>query len=246
MLLFILKVLGIILLCVIGLLLLVACIVLFVPVRYKYRFRYDDNNKSINCNYIDLHWIMYIIRCRILISLSSIKYETRLFGIRTKWLDRLIFKTDLNDESIDEDSNDAKELLDDIEEIWEDLSEEYSESNSDNVKQETDKVRTSTKKSSWKVLNPINWCKIILDKIVSIVKFICRVIKSSIKSIELLVKRIDLVLDFLDKNSTIKGIERVKKYISMVCRHVLPRKKKIDLTIGFDDPAHTGSVLDFI
>jgi hypothetical protein len=55
--------------------------------------------------------------------------------------------------------------------------------------------------------------------------------------------RYELIIDFLDKRSTSVAIDNLKKYLAKICKHIKPRKAKIQIDIGFDNPATTGQAL---
>ena len=287
-----LKIIGIILLIIVGIVLVLACLVLFVPIKYRYKYRYIDDDMEKNCHFFDVSWLWQIVKCRIEISLSGLKYKTRLFGIRTKWLDRIISnegKQDAydgefayDDLDLDSDEDEVKDTLDEVTYVWEDvakaedelkamlgedaellhtiideetLENEFDEDYEDNLyvmRRKNNRVKVAFQrfiawvKSMLRVLNPKVWLKIIIDKLVALGKFIDKLINSVVETIKIIIKRINIISEFLDKKSTIDGLEKAKKYIDKTCKFILPRKKKIVLHIGFDDPSYTGKALGIL
>ena len=86
-----------------------------------------------------------------------------------------------------------------------------------------------------------------VKKIISFLKNIFKgikgIIRAIIKTIKVLMRKYELVITLWEKKSTQIAIERIKRYVFKLCRHILPRKKKINIRIGFEDPAQTGYVL---
>lgn len=79
--LFLLKLLGIIILVAIGLLLLVLFLVLFVPVRYKARLcRQEEPEMGVFADGV-ISWLFPVFRVRILFRDKKLRYTVRIFGI---------------------------------------------------------------------------------------------------------------------------------------------------------------------
>lgn len=79
--LFLLKLLGIIILVIIGLLLLALFLVLFVPVRYKARFRrQEEPEMGVFADGV-ISWLFPVFRVRILFREKKLCYTVRIFGI---------------------------------------------------------------------------------------------------------------------------------------------------------------------
>lgn len=79
-LLFILKLLGIILLCILGLLLLIILAVLFIPIRYSAMLRVTED-KKVTAN-VCVHWMLHLLDARISYEESTASVTMRAAGIR--------------------------------------------------------------------------------------------------------------------------------------------------------------------
>ena len=145
-------------------------------------------------------------------------------------------------------SNDINEV--DLDQLIDSESKDIIKENKIGIKtNKKDKIINGIKKVLY-VLNPRNWLRILASKIQKIlicvkkffIKFIT-IIKDLRDSILVLIHKVSLVIDFLDRPSTIRGIDKVKEYICITCKHILPTKKKVLVSFGFDNPADTGQVL---
>ncbi|ROR29457.1 DUF2953 family protein [Mobilisporobacter senegalensis] len=77
---FILKTIGIILISILGILLILALIVLFVPIRYQVEAKkYEDIQ-----GYVKVHWILRILYFRLKYEKEKIQYQFRIFGFIIK------------------------------------------------------------------------------------------------------------------------------------------------------------------
>lgn len=270
----ILKVLGIVALVIIAVILVLVLLVLFVPIRYFYRFYYNDEGKEDNCHYVDISWILKILKLRIHISLSGVSFEVRVFGIRCRFLEKILHSKTKSDtykeyddyDELSDDDNGNEEYMNisaifEDEEILEGLIETYEDDEISNKPNEDKDVKIEIKKSKIKrfkegikkviyVLNPRNWLKLLANKIkklASVIKNIfvktMKLLQELLESVKLIINKISLVSDFLDRPSTMRGMEKVKEYIVLTFKHILPRKKKVIINLGFDNPADTGQVL---
>ena len=100
----ILQIIGIIILVLLAIVIALLLIVLFDPIRYRFLLNYDaykdDNN---NYCFIKLRWLLNIVSCRIDIGLKGIDYDFRLFGFKSKLLDKYLF--DKSDDDIDKNDD---------------------------------------------------------------------------------------------------------------------------------------------
>jgi len=154
-----------------------------------------------------------------------------------------------SDEKALEDEESAEELVDELEDIWNSVSEQedvLKKKPWDNIIKAKTRLKNKILRFIRKiisVLNPINWLKIIADKIINFIKYIIEIIKAFINSVKSIIHKLSLILDFLDKPSTERGLEKGKEYLAKTFKHILPRKNRFIFNIGFDDPSTTGQVL---
>lgn len=297
----ILQIIGIIILVLLAIVIALLLIVLFDPIRYRFLLNYDaykdDNN---NYCFIKLRWLLNIVSCRIDIGLKGIDYDFRLFGFKSKLLDKYLFDKsdddiDKNDDLFDNDDEmsgnnasinnlnenedsvnevknnkeivenyteenpeldikegqeDSTELLDEIEEIWEDLVSEdendQDEFESISGKKSFNKLFKDLKHIDFKRLTLKKFFREFIKTIGKIIESIKGVIKAIIKSVKKLYEKYELISIMWNKKSTQVAIIRIKNYVSKLCKSILPKKKSIDIDIGFEDPAQTGMVLAII
>lgn len=67
--------------------------------------------------------------------------------------------------------------------------------------------------------------------------------RSLSEKIRMLYDKCTFFLNILNENTTQDYIRKVFQIIGKIIRHVLPVKSKVDLTLGFQDPAMTGNIL---
>ena len=292
----VLSIIGTVLLVILAILIVLILFVAFAPLKYKFVVKYNAYADTNNICFVKLSWLWHIVKFRADISREGMDYTFRLFGFKSKLLDKYLDK-DSDDEiddyeelddslvtfgssidetiddkihtSLDEDDynkynynkdnsnednmhtdiengmdreNNSKDnqLLDEIEQIWEDLISDNEDFNDDYTEEK------DNKKGKWKKIFTTNPFKLFTQFIKEIIKHIKNIIKGIINTIKSLVRKYELVMELLEKKSTIAAIERIKRYVSKLCSHIKPKKAKIRLNIGFEDPSKTGYILGAI
>jgi len=110
----ILKILGITILCIIGLVLLVLALLLFVPIRY--RIRGSAESKEEYSGMVRLHWLLHAVDVRICIeSPLKVTKRIRILGLFGRGSDSVIYPSDDTEESSEEDETDVPEQNTDAE-----------------------------------------------------------------------------------------------------------------------------------
>lgn len=284
----VLGIIGIILLIILAIAILLILFVVIAPLKYKFIFNYDKDKEHRNSCYLKLNWLCHIVRCRIDIGLHGIDYELRLFGFKSRLLDKYLGKDDEDDTdeyeakdnefntddynyndyediNLDNSSNDMMQddtirlidedyssnsdsnngekdisehemLLDEIEEIWEDLISE-SEYEYDDYDEEDES------KFSWKKIFRTNPVKLLIGYIKILIRRVKAFFVGVLNTINALLRKYELVVELWDKRSTQAAIEKIIDYVYRLGKHIKPKKTKIKLHYGFDDPAFTGQVL---
>lgn len=232
-LLLILKIIGIILACVFGLFLLILCMILFVPVRYKVSGNYDD----VAFVKAKVSYLLHIICIQIIYD-SELKMALRILGIPFS-----LNKKRKNSDStkvaseVKSDSSDIPNAKDAVANITESSSEVHLPEN-DN----TDAGENKQPKVVNADANANN------DTIED---------KSGGDSQEATSKKIDAkpqkgenaldklkgFLDILNAEETKEAFKVCKKRIGKLFRAILPRKLKINCTYGLNNPYYTGIVM---
>lgn len=77
----ILKIIGIVLLCIIGLVLFLVCVILFVPIRYKVKAKYSDTDKNPDIS-VNISFLLHIFSYSISYAEGKLNKFLRIFGIK--------------------------------------------------------------------------------------------------------------------------------------------------------------------
>lgn len=229
-LLFILKIIGILLLAILGLLLILLLLVLFVPVRYRIRASYKEEGKAA----VTITWLLHFL------SVSAVYDKT--LEILIKVLGFPLFSGDKTEEQAEEepdlgdlDAEDIREQVTDAAESLVDDAERAADikretgadggagsrtANADMAVDGHEKSRKST------VFTKIRfWFASICDKL--------KAVKTKTAQIR----------DFISDPVNQETFRLIFRQIKALLHHVLPRKASADVVFGFEDPAATGQVL---
>ncbi len=105
----ILKILGITILCILGLVLLILALVLFVPIRYRANGKVES--KETHNGVVCVHWLLHAIDIRIIddSETKTISKRIRILGFFGKKKDSVIFPSEKKEEDEEEDEDDLTE-----------------------------------------------------------------------------------------------------------------------------------------
>lgn len=216
-----LKIIGIILLIILGVLVLSVCVVLFVPLRYHGKAEAKGTLDSVKAH-LKFSWLLHLVS-------GYVTYENR----ETKWQVRILWKK-LNvekkdsqeavfSENVSEDES-SKELKTDTEK---DKS-KINESEPDKLNEKTN-GKTSSKKSEKQKKN-------IFEKIKYTFRDFCDKIKA-------LIKKKEKLQEFLTNEIHQSTWRKLKQEIWKLFKFLKPKKLVLNLHFGFADPSVTGKVL---
>ena len=216
-----LKIIGIILLIILGVLVLSVCVVLFVPLRYHGKAEAKGTLDSVKAH-LKFSWLLHLVS-------GYVTYENR----ETKWQVRILWKK-LNvekkdsqeavfSENVSEDES-SKELKTDTEK---DKS-KINESEPDKLNKKTN-GKTSSKKSEKQKKN-------IFEKIKYTFRDFCDKIKA-------LIKKKEKLQEFLTNEIHQSTWRKLKQEIWKLFKFLKPKKLVLNLHFGFADPSVTGKVL---
>ncbi len=236
-LLIILKIIGITLLVIFGLFLLLLLIVLFVPVRYRFKGNYDD---SFQCKG-KITWLLHLVSIRVEVE-KEVVTSVRILGIPISVFMKKK-KADVSqiavEEIVDEKQPEAEKNVDHkstksqiVERIEEKQAEIFSE--------ESQKEKISFIQ---KIKNTIHNIKQKIHDIIEKIKNVIEKIKDFICNIKSKKKQLKRYLRILQSDTTKAAFALCKKKIFQMLKHIFPRKLHADLTFGFEDPATTGYIL---
>lgn len=247
-LLFILKIIGITLLSVLGIVLLVLAVLLFVPIFYKVRIVHNPKETKVMAKVSFLFPLLLVTveYCK------KIFYKLRVFGFavidserpkKEKVPKEKKAKKIKNKEEKKQNSSQPVEYVDD-EEVFLAPSETVSEvpeaeelqvaEPETEPKEEPEPAETQTSQEKKPGL---------FEKIRSKIQKIRETINNIIKKVRKLLHQKDEVRRILAKPETKKAISFVWEKLKRILKHVLPRKIKGYVAFGADNPATTGQVL---
>lgn len=256
----ILKIIGWIVLAILGLFVLLICVVLFVPLRYKGEGRCDGTLDSLYGN-IRFSWFLHLVS-------GFAVYQNKEF----RWKIRVAWKTlDAESEEETEDEWDQERTGtpppdSHFEESWEDEEVGEIEPEVLDTKGEVDNPPPPKKDESIrraaidkpaegvgkkeetakKAGKPKAWYERILEKVrlfFQKIKYTFRRICGTIRS---LVHKKDYLETFITDEVHRSAFKAVLKESIRLLKFLRPRKLNADIHFGFEDPSITGYILAFI
>ena len=262
----ILKITGIVLLCLIGLVLLNVILVLFVPVRYKIKFvrTGEEGDDPVNAKGY-ASWLLHIVHVSLAYPAEAYAI-IRVFGIPVARIpkDEEAIRKKAEKQKKKEEAA-RKKAKGDIEQPEEtgaassdegpelDDSSDFFEHSDEEIEEETEEVSESSgeetgRKSIFsrfkKFLHKIK-CTIrdLCGKIKKIADDLCDKTKSAEEKLENIKKDIKYYHKVLTSELFERTYAKCKKRVLKFLRSILPRKGDIRMEMGFDDPYTTGEVL---
>lgn len=269
----ILKIIGIILLVIIGLLLTVTLTVLFVPIKYQSdgSFKKLDDGFKDNIS-VRVTWILQILSVSFRLTDTTPEFAIKIFGRplslgskndenkskKPKKKNKKAFaKTkNLNSESKDSSENmdksdkaiiDKKENLSDIKND----SVKQSDSNAGTIKDDLNISKDTLKNNSETMSDSVDdketkEKKSIKEKVFSIKKKLID-IWNKIDVICQKIKNVNSIknefVEYLKKEESKLAIRKIKTIIFEMFKKLLPRKFNAKFKFGFEDPSTTGKIL---
>ena len=208
----ILKVTGIVLLCIIGLVLFVLLIVLFVPIRYKADGFYKDSDYNVKAK---ASWLLHVVTVSFDLKASK-EPVIKVFGIKLKGKKK---KDEEEGETAEETTEDVtKEAK---EETKEEAVEEIKEESTDEQFSEETATDEEDKRSEKKDKRSKD--------------------KKEFKS-ESVYDKIKGCVDIIKSDEFKESFALVKKQLCRLLKAILPGKWEINASLGFEDPSLTGYV----
>ena len=254
----ILKIIGIVLLVILGIMLFLLAVLLFVPVRYSVKGTVDNNITAEG----KISWLCSILRYDFTFQEQDLSGEVRIFGFRPKKKER-VSEEGLEEEAVPEVKDEVEEVVSDLvsNTVEEDASEgkiskSVIESDSDKISPEeaagrreqnpemdfhTGRQNRKSSRPSGKNIFMRMW-----DKIKSFMKkiknFFIGIQKRLTSFKEFVVKVKEIVTD--TKNQY--AVRRLWEELLYLLKHFGFRKIHTELTFALADPALTGQVLGIL
>lgn len=220
-LLFILKIIGILLLSIIGILVLVLLIILLVPIRYVAKGElYHERSITLK-----ISWLLSLFSFLLVYEDGKIKSYVKILGftLKEKKKDKEEIASAVK-VTVDEAADESKEILRETSGV--DL-EELEEVTKENKKEKKAKKKNIEKEMSW-------WKKL---------KFTFHRFCDRIKTIR---DNKNKFIEFITNEENKKVFKLVKKQLFALLKHIKPKHLRGNLEFGFEDPSLTGCLLGFV
>lgn len=246
MILFLLKLIGIILLCILGLLLLILLLILFAPIRYYAQVEYEKGNLRVSARVTWLAIFRFYLRFLekklsyrfnvLFLPIINSERKKREKKVKVARKDKKIPK----EEGVENEKNTEitqapveKELISEPESAKEAREEPE-------VKEPETKQTTKTKRKffKWKfrLLHPAEVYDIIVTKLMDIWDTISKKVQNAVHNL-------DKICEMITSEENHEMIREILTQVGALFRHIRPKKHGIYLKAGFSDPALTGQVL---
>ena len=245
----ILRILGICLLGIIGFLLLLLCILLFVPVRYELRAEFPGEIRGSKVNF-RLTWLLHLLSAKARYEEQELTWRVRVAWKKFAKAEMPVGETeeepdiekaaDAKQALYEKEKSDIKEASDikemsDIKGISEDSSKKRTErENQENGKKE--KKPSVYERLNQKIITIWRKIKYTFVKICGKIKGIAKNISDTKDAIQI----------FLNDEVHRSAFRKVKKELIWMKRLLKPNIFRVRLNYGFEDPCLTGQVLGLL
>lgn len=253
----VLKIIGITILIILGLILFLLLLILFVPVRYCGKGGYHEGLFAAK---LRASWLLHVISMRgeyqndqkfhIYLRVLGIIVYDNLKENREKTKHKKVKSTKNKTENTSElqAASSEKDTSEDVvpEAVVSEESDhdDFCESlHMDTEKTKADALQNNSTASSTKKLDFIQKIKIFFMKFVDFFKNIKFTFNKVCDTIVRIKDNIKYYLGVLQLESTKRAFSTCQKQLGYVLRKISPRKCRVNLHLGFDDPAVMGEVL---
>ena len=231
------KIIGILLAAILGILVLLLCIVLFVPVKYNVQGDCKGNLETLDAE-VKVSWFLHLIS-----AYASYRDQSLEWQVRIGWK-KLNSPTDevpgdeveeVVEEDVERPLQKIFDFVGDVaeERVREPLKEPLKEIGS-TVQEEAEEVKKDGFRG--KIGAVWRWIKSFFNKLKYTFHKIC-------DSIESLIEKKDHILDFLTDEDHKVAFGRLKKEGFKLLKRLKPKRFHVNVHFGFDDPYRTGQVL---
>ncbi|WP_292146274.1 DUF2953 domain-containing protein [Butyrivibrio sp.] len=256
------KILGIILLCVIGFILVLLLLILFVPVRYRIDSsipRTDlDGGFDAEKVYakVSFSWLLHILSGGIVYPENK-QFEVRLFGIRIFPLRKKNEKAD-NKDNKDEgkpssgvvemsnipESDHVEAAKEETDSVETDTAEaEVSEKEETNSSDEAAAGKESDEEASDEPRSFLDVLWNIIDKVTNILETPQNVFEKIQYTISRVCGKISMIKTTIENDIFKRAFDLVKRKLLRIIKMILPDKCNIRLGLGIGDPAQTAELV---
>ena len=248
-LLLILKIIGIILAAILGIIILLLGIVLFVPIRYEISAKCDGTVETLKAK-AKATWLLHLLRADVLVKGNKIKWQVRVAWIKKSSAMALGGrKEEKNHETKEDESEKESQKVEEAVIKNEDI-EETSESCEEKCETHPEEIKENRLEEDQKIV--CEKCEVSSETGETISeesekKSVGSKIKEKYEKIKVsiddLLNKKDKVCDLLTDESHIRAFKKLKKELFILLKRLKPKKVQIKMKFGFDDPSVTGKVL---
>ena len=255
----ILKILGILLAAILGILLLLGGIVLFVPARYEGAVRSEGDIRALRGK-MKITWLMHFVRADICYKDGKMKWRVRVAWIKRtsgQVKEERIHEKEQKEEH-EEDREAAAEIVEGKKEIPEE-GQESRESCKEGV-EALEKAESTGHETAALAEGPQGDGKEregdtgeskgvggklarLFEKIKAFFKKIKCTIQSVCDKIRLLLHKKDKLMEFVRDEVHVRAFKRTKREVFALIRRLKPKELSINVRYGFEDPCMTGQAL---
>jgi len=245
----ILKIIGIILAAILGILVLLLCIALFVPLRYRLESDCQGTPESLNGE-LKATWLLHLVSIYVTYHDQKVKWQLRVawkkFNVTEGGMSVDEAEEAVKEKVAPEVEETAEEVIKGVEgpadkpvkEIAKEIKEDAGELKEDSVDAAKEiKEEIKSKKSTWDKL------KAIWEKIKSFFTNIKYTIRKIYDKIRLLIEKKQQIQEFLTDKVHKEAFVKAKKEVVRLLKYLKPKQFKAKAIVGFDDPYNTGRLL---
>lgn len=224
----ILKIIGIVLLCILGLLVFLFLSVLFVPIRYSFQGEYKEDL------YVKakITWFLHILSLSFIYKEKEPVMKLRLLGIPLSFLEKTNKKTNTPPKK-----NKVKQEVKQEEKVSTNIPVHSKEEPVTQEESFTQKEEPIFKKTNKK--KPPAF----FDKIKKTIRAIMNFISSFINKTRNIKDNFSYYMELLSHEDTIAAYKTCKYRFGKLIHHVIPKRFEVHVTYGLDDPASTAKIL---
>lgn len=253
----VLKIIGIVILVILGLILTILLLVLFVPVRYRGSGRYQDGLFSAG---LRASWLLHMVSVKgeyrnkqafhIILKILGIPIYDNLKITGTKIKNKKVKSTKTKIENTGEIQAASEDnwpendfMQDTVLEEADPLTEEHCDAGTGSKITADSDFQNKLADSSDEKLGIVQKIKIFFINFVNFFKNIKFTFDKVCDTMVKIKDNIKYYLKVLQLDSTKRAFTTCRKQLIRILGKVLPRKYRINLHLGFDDPAVMGEVL---
>lgn len=261
----ILKITGIVLLCILGLILLLLLIVLFAPVHYKIRAEYYGKLKSD----VRITWLAHLVSGKFSFNDTDVAIKVRALWITLYDSQKALKEDELENQSYQNQHNkkkkhkEARSVFDesdsDVNVTHTDYSEEQEDRQElqdnltqsitagDNITEVKEDVSDSDRQEKSSVFKRIcQRIKVAVSRIYgfikSVIQMISDIIHKTMNAKEKAAEKFHQINDMIHDPDNRELVSFVKAQLVQLFKLIKPRRYTVNVHFGFDDPQITGKI----